>query len=159
MLVFFFPFFKNLGSYVYDSMRARAYGFVCERHQRYSQAVNTRATFPPTCQIGRHQVKKLSMEAAGCFWCVNRLRSPPKSVSAEKLPEKVARLCRTLLNSNRGITVYSVTTCTCACTFLHSKNCNRKYGQYFTEGKALMQCKEYRLHLCVHYADSSTTAR
>ena len=23
MLVFFFPFFENLGSYVYDSMRAR----------------------------------------------------------------------------------------------------------------------------------------
>ena len=34
MLVFFFPFFENLGSYVYDSMRARAYGFVFERHQR-----------------------------------------------------------------------------------------------------------------------------
>ena len=30
-------------------------------------------------------------------------QSPPKNVSAEKLPEKVARLCRTLLNSNRGI--------------------------------------------------------
>ena len=34
MLVFFIPFFLNLGSYVYDSMRARAYGFVLERHQR-----------------------------------------------------------------------------------------------------------------------------
>ena len=34
MLVFFFPFFENVGSYVYDSMRARAYGFVFERHQR-----------------------------------------------------------------------------------------------------------------------------
>ena len=34
MLVFFFPFFENFGSYVYDSMRARAYGFVFERHQR-----------------------------------------------------------------------------------------------------------------------------
>ena len=33
MLVFFFPFFENLGSYVYDSMRA--YGSVLERHQRY----------------------------------------------------------------------------------------------------------------------------
>ena len=32
MLVFFFPFFDNLGSYVYDRMRA--YGFVFERHQR-----------------------------------------------------------------------------------------------------------------------------
>ena len=32
MLVFFFPLFENLGSYVYDSMRA--YGFVFERHQR-----------------------------------------------------------------------------------------------------------------------------
>ena len=29
-----FPFFENLGSYVYDSMGARAYGFVFERHQR-----------------------------------------------------------------------------------------------------------------------------
>ena len=34
MLVFFFPFFENLGSYVYDSMHARVYGFVFERHQR-----------------------------------------------------------------------------------------------------------------------------
>ena len=32
MLVLFFLFFENLGSYVYDSMRA--YGFVLERHQR-----------------------------------------------------------------------------------------------------------------------------
>ena len=36
-----------------------------------SQIVNARATFPPTCHIRRHQVKKLSMEAAECFWCVN----------------------------------------------------------------------------------------
>ena len=63
------------------------------------------------------------MEAAGCFWCVNglelalsnvsewtipnacrlRWQSPPKNVSAEKLPEKVARLGRTLLNSNSGM--------------------------------------------------------
>ena len=34
MLVFFFPFFENLGNYVYDTMRARAYGVVFERHQR-----------------------------------------------------------------------------------------------------------------------------
>ena len=34
MLVFCFPFFENLGNYVYDSMRARAYGVVFERHQR-----------------------------------------------------------------------------------------------------------------------------
>ena len=32
MLVFFFPFFENLGTYVSDSMRA--HGFVFERHQR-----------------------------------------------------------------------------------------------------------------------------
>ena len=37
-----------------------------------SQAVNTRATFPPTCHIGRHQVKKLSMEAAGCCCFLSR---------------------------------------------------------------------------------------
>ena len=43
--------------------------------------MNTRATFPPTCHIGRHQVKKLSMEAAGCFWCVNRLKSALSNVS------------------------------------------------------------------------------
>ena len=30
-------------------------------------------------------------------------QSPPKNVSAEKLPWKVARLCSTLLNSNGGI--------------------------------------------------------
>ena len=37
--------------------------------------------------------------------CQLRWQSPPNNVSAEKLPEKVARLCRTLLNSNtcRGI--------------------------------------------------------
>ena len=34
MLVFFFPFFENLGSYVYDSMRARVRLIVFERHQR-----------------------------------------------------------------------------------------------------------------------------
>ena len=84
-----------------------------------SQAVNTRATFPPTCHIGRHQVKKLSMEAAGCFFlsrpsqtfpCVNdakhlsiALAESAEKYVAEKLPEKVARLCRTFLNSNRGI--------------------------------------------------------
>ena len=33
MLVFFFPFFENLGSYVHDSMRARV-RFCFERHQR-----------------------------------------------------------------------------------------------------------------------------
>ena len=66
-------------------------------------------------------------------------------MSAEKLPEKVARLCRTLLNSNRGIQ------CTqklqsCTCRFLHSQNRIRKYGQYFTERKALTKptSKEYR---------------
>ena len=34
MLVFFFPFFENLGSYVYDSMRARVRLIVFEMHQR-----------------------------------------------------------------------------------------------------------------------------
>ena len=34
MLVFFFPFFENLGCYVYTTACARAYGFVFERHQR-----------------------------------------------------------------------------------------------------------------------------
>ena len=34
MLVFFFPFFENLGSYVYDSMGARVRLIVFERHQR-----------------------------------------------------------------------------------------------------------------------------
>ena len=63
------------------------------------------------------------MEAAGCFWCVNMLKSGLSNfscvndskhpwialaefavnVSAERSPKKVARLCRTLLNSNRGI--------------------------------------------------------
>ena len=56
------------------------------------------------------------------FWCVNRLKSalstvsvcerftcrlrwqsPSETVSAKKLPEKIARLCRTLLTSNRGM--------------------------------------------------------
>ena len=32
MLVFFFPFFENLGSYVYDSMRGRVRLIVFERH-------------------------------------------------------------------------------------------------------------------------------
>ena len=31
------------------------------------------------------------------------MQSPPKNVSAEKLPKKVARLWRTLLNSKKGI--------------------------------------------------------
>ena len=82
-------------------------------------AVNTRTSnVSPTCHIGRHQVKKLSMEAAGCFkvgrlkrfcvftipnTCRLRWQTPPKKVSVEKLLLKVARLCRTLLNSNRGI--------------------------------------------------------
>ena len=34
MLVFFFPYSKNLGSYVYDSIRARVRLIVFERHQR-----------------------------------------------------------------------------------------------------------------------------
>ena len=34
MLVFFFPFFENPGSYVYNSMRARVRVIVFERHQR-----------------------------------------------------------------------------------------------------------------------------
>ena len=34
MLVFFFPFFENLGSYVYDSKRARVRLIIFERHQR-----------------------------------------------------------------------------------------------------------------------------
>ena len=53
MLVFFFPFFENLGSYVYDSMRARTV-FVFERHQRsdffveklYSMGVTTHHRIP-----------------------------------------------------------------------------------------------------------------
>ena len=40
MLVFFFPFFlENLGSYVYDRMRARVRLIVFERHQRYDFVV------------------------------------------------------------------------------------------------------------------------
>ena len=46
-----------------------------------SQIVNTRATFPPTYQIRRHKVKKLYMEAAGCFWCVNMSTSALSNVS------------------------------------------------------------------------------
>ena len=34
MLVFFFPFFENLGNYVYDIMRARVRRIVFERHMR-----------------------------------------------------------------------------------------------------------------------------
>ena len=37
MLVFFFPFFENLGSYVYDSMRARVWLIVFERHHASAQ--------------------------------------------------------------------------------------------------------------------------
>ena len=50
---------------------------------------------------------------------------------------------------------------TCTCRFLHSKNRIGKYGQYFTERKALTKptSNEYYLQLRVHYADSSSTAR
>ena len=49
MLVFFFPFFENLGSYryVYDSMRA--YGFVFERHQRTIFSLRSSCTACRTC--------------------------------------------------------------------------------------------------------------
>ena len=111
------------------------------------------------------------------FWCVNMLKSALSNVSvcerfqtpvdcvgrqsesAEKLPDKVARLCRTLLNSNRGI----------QCTqklhvhvdFYTQKKKFENTLNFFTERKALTKptSKEYRLQLGVHHADSSTTTR
>ena len=97
-----------------------------------SQIMNTRAIFQdsftyadishtPTFHIPRHQVKTLSMEAAGCFWCVDMLKSALSNVSvcerfqtpvdcvgkqaesAEKgVGRKFAQFCP-ILNSNRGV--------------------------------------------------------
>ena len=90
--------------------------------------------------------------------CVGRVR--PKNVSAEKLPKKVARLWRALLNSNRGM----------KCTqklhvdfYTHKivfEKFNTKIRSIFYRMNLLTKptSNEYRLQSFVHCADSSTTA-
>ena len=65
MLVFFFPFFENLGSYVYDSMRARVRVIVFERHQRSDYFVEklygmrARALAVHACPLARGRPRRL----------------------------------------------------------------------------------------------------
>ena len=74
MLGFFIPFFENLGSYVYDSMRARAYGFVLERHQRSDFFVvklyGMRARALAVCMLARRErgAARDGLAALGVLW-------------------------------------------------------------------------------------------
>ena len=115
-----------------------------------------------------------SMEAAGCFLCVNRLKStlsnvlvcepfqtpvdcesPPKNVSAEKLPEKVARLRRALLNANTGMRCpqkLKVDIYTHKIVFQNTLN--------ISQNERLSQSPHSRnIASFLPYVDSSTTAR